>query len=332
MSIIFRPGAVAPAEEGHAPIDRAESAGGPSGVRTAVASGMQGRRRMTSAEKTSARGGALRGRRILVTGIADGASLALHVARCLVSEGAEPVCTGLGPTPHAADLSARARRHLEANFESFRETAVSELGARTHVAACDLGRDESIADLASWLADRGLELDGVLHAVAFDRTLRHGGSAPLLETTREDFMECMNVSAYSLIALLRGLLGARRLRAGASVVALSYIGAERVVSHPYRNVGVAKAALERMTLELAAELGPAHGLRVNAVRFSPYGASRAGGAIPGLAEAEARAAARSPLGNAPPDALGAEVAHLMRPGLAITGEIRHVDGGLHALA
>jgi enoyl-[acyl-carrier protein] reductase I len=293
---------------------------------------MQGSGKMGSAHESNRGRGALRGCRILVTGIADGASLALHVAKGLAEEGAELVCTGLGPPPATVDLSDRARRHLEESFESFRRTVVAELGEGTHVAPCDLGRDESIADLAGWLVERGLELDGALHAVAFDRTLRHGTSARLLDTSREDFAECMNVSAYSLIALLRGLLAAGRLREGASVVSLSYIGAERVVSHPYRNVGVAKAALERMTLELAAELGPERGIRVNAVRFSPYCASRAGGAIPGLVEAEAAAAERAPLGNAPPAALGAEVAHLMRPALAITGEIRNVDGGLHTQA
>jgi enoyl-[acyl-carrier protein] reductase I len=281
-------------------------------------------------EQESGRG--LRGSRILVTGIADDASLALHVAKGLAQEGAELVCTGLGPPPASVEVSERARRRLEESFESFRKTVIAELGEGTQVAPCDLGRDESIAEMAGWLAARGLEVDGVLHAVAFDRTLRQGTSARLLETSREDFAECMNVSAYSLIAVLRGLLDAGCLLDGGSVVSLSYLGAERVVSHPYRNVGVAKAALERMTLELAAELGPERGIRVNAVRFSPYCASRAGGAIPGLVEAEAAAAERAPLGNALPAALGAEVAHLMRRGLAITGEIRNVDGGLHARA
>lgn len=116
------------------------------------------------------------------------------------------------------------------------------------------------------------------------------------------------------------------------MVSLSYLGAERVVSHPYRNVAVAKAALERITVELAHELGRAHGIRVNAVRFSPYAASRAGGAIPGLVAAEAACAEASPLGNARPHDLALEVAHLLRPGHAITGEIRHVDGGYRVLA
>ena len=84
--------------------------------------------------------------------------------------------------------------------------------------------------------------------------------------------------------------------------------------------------------ELAFELGFERGVRVNAVRFSPYSASRAGGAIPGRAEAEEAAARRSPLGNAAPLALGHEVVHLLRPDGMVTGEVRHVDGGQHLLA
>jgi enoyl-[acyl-carrier protein] reductase I len=141
----------------------------------------------------------------------------------------------------------------------------------------------------------------------------------------------MNVSAYSLLALVRALLTEDVLGRGASVVALSYLGAERVMFHPYRNVGVAKAALERMSRELAVEIGRSHGIRVNVVRFSPWSQSRAGGAIPGLEAAAAQCQAAAPLGNATPDALASEVLHLLQPGLGITGEIRHVDGGYHVL-
>ncbi len=274
----------------------------------------------------------LSGRRILLTGIADRSSLALEIGRELARQGADLVCTGLGPTAHRGDLSERARQHLSVAFEEFCKTVESELGTGVSNLACDLSSDESIADLAAVLRARELEIDGVVHAVAFDRTLRNGSSLPLLETPREAFLECMNVSAFSLIALLRELVRSELLARGGSVVALSYIGAERVVSHPYRNVAVAKAALERIAPELAVELGRSHGARVNVVRFSPYSASRAGGAIPGLEEAARQAQERSPLGNALPTALALEVAHLLRPGLGISGEVRHVDGGYHVLA
>lgn len=275
----------------------------------------------------SAANGSLAGRRVLVTGIADGSSLALPVARLLRESGAELVCTGVGPTAHHRGLSPAAKRYLSEAQVAFETTVREQLGDEVPTLVLDAALDGCIDELAVVLRDRGLHVDGIVHAIAMDRTIRAGAAKSLLDVTREEFMDCMNVSAYSLLALVRALLRAGVMRRDASIVALSYLGAERVMTHPYRNVGVAKAALERMVRELAAELGASHGMRVNAVRFSPWNKSRAGGAIPGLDEAVAHAADRAPLGNADPLSLAHEVAHLMRPGLLVTGEVRHVDGG-----
>jgi enoyl-[acyl-carrier protein] reductase I len=77
---------------------------------------------------------------------------------------------------------------------------------------------------------------------------------------------------------------------------------------------------------LADELGRKHGIRVNAVRFSPYMGSKAGNAT--LNEVDVETSDRmSPLGNAQPLDLAREIVHLFRPDGRITGEIRHVDGG-----
>ncbi len=273
----------------------------------------------------------LHGRRVLVTGIADASSLALPIAREIVAQGGELVCAGLGPAPGQAGLSDAARDYLERAHETFLQTVTSELGDTVPTFALDASLDESIATLAEGLAEKQLAIDGVVHAIALDKTIRGGSARPLLDVTRQEFLDCMNVSAWSLVALIAALVRSSLVAEGGSVVALSYLGAERVMTHPYRNIGIAKAALERIVRELAAELGPARGVRVNAIRFSPFSASRAGGAIPGLDEAVAQAAARAPLGNATPEALAWEVAHLLRPDLAVTGEVRHVDGGYHGL-
>lgn len=274
----------------------------------------------------------LHGRRILVTGIVDGQSLALSIARALADEGAELVCAGLGLSTHHTNVSDAGRRYLSQSGASFAETVAGRLGADTPRVVMDATVDATLDEAADELARRGLAVDGLVHAIAMDRTIRGGSAQPLLEVSRKDFLDCLDVSAYSLIAIVRALLSRDLLRRGGSVVALSYLGAERVMSHAYRNIGVAKAALERITRELAFELGRAHAVRVNAVRFSPFSASRAGGAIPDLVAGIEKAANAAPLGNAAPDALALEIVHLMRPGLAITGEIRHVDGGYHTVA
>jgi enoyl-[acyl-carrier protein] reductase I len=276
--------------------------------------------------------GPLAGRCYLITGIHDEASLATAVARELADQGARVVCSGLGPTRHHEALSARARNHLATSFESFCKTVERALDARALALCCDLTVDASVRDRAADLGRRGIVLDGFVHAVARDRTLGRDGATPLLEVSREAFLDCLDVSAYSLIALARELLAGGVLARGASLVSLSYLGAERVVAHSYKNVAVAKAALERITVELAHELGVAHDIRVNAVRFSPYAASRAGGAIPGLAAAEASSGRAAALGNARPADLAREVVHLLAPGHTITGDVRNVDGGLHLLA
>jgi len=273
----------------------------------------------------------LDGARLLVTGIADASSLALPIATAAKDAGASLVCAGLGPTPHQSGLSDAARRHLADAHATFRETVAKALGADTPCLALDAAHDASIADLARTLAARDVRLDGVVHAIALDRTIRRGEAKPLLEVARDEFLDCMSVSAYSLIALARALLAEGVLARGASIVALSYLGAERVMFHPYRNVGVAKAALERIGRELAAELGRSHDIRVNVIRFSPWSQSRAGGAIPGLEAAVARCEEAAPLGNATPEALAREAVHLLAPGLGVTGEVRHVDGGYHVL-
>ena len=275
---------------------------------------------------------ALEHRTILVTGITDASSLALHCARQLQREGARLVCTGLGPTPHHGALSERSAAFLDKTYADFRRTIADAFGDTALALPLDVTLDASLADTAAALRERGIRLDGVLHSIAMDKTIRGGEVKPLLAVTREEFAATMEVSAYSLIALLRALLEGGVLNERAAVVALSYLGAERVVSHPYRNIGVAKAALERIVVELAYELGRSHGLKVNAVRFSPYTESKAGGAIQGLGEAAERCERESPLGNARAEDLAWEVAYLLRPYGRVTGEIRHVDGGYHIRA
>ncbi len=265
----------------------------------------------------------------LVTGITDDKSLATAVADRLVADGHQLVCTGLGLTPYHGDLSERAQAFLENTYASFEQTVRKRYGDKAVTMPLDVTLDQSIDDTAHRLKADGVELSGFFHSIAMDKTIRAGAVKPLLEVTRDEFMQAMNVSAYSLISVTRALLAHDVLTRGSSIIAMSYRGAEFVMRHPYKNVGVAKAALERMVKELAHELGESHGIRVNGIRFSPYTGSKAGGAIPGLVEAEVLCEELSPLGNATPQALAAEVAYLLAPDTGITGDIRNVDGGYH---
>ena len=270
----------------------------------------------------------LENKRFLITGISDAGSLAMHAAKAIVEQGGQVVCAGLGVTPHHTDLSDKARTYLSANEDAFRETIRAELGPDTPVFILDATQENSIQDLATGLAAQDLKLDGFLHSIAMDRTIRNKKVKPLLEVTLEEFCDTLGVSAFSLVRMAHHLIHEDVLKSGSSICSLSYIAAEKVTFHPYRNMSVAKAALERITIELADELGRSRGIRVNALRFSPYLGSKAGTATLDP-EDVTKAAGLSPLGNAEPRDLALEIAHLMRPGLRITGEIRHVDGGYH---
>lgn len=268
-------------------------------------------------------------RTYLITGITDENSLAMAAARELCASGARLVCTGLGLTPHHEGLSERAAEFLQRTYSAFEQSVERELGEDVLTMPLDVTLDGSIADFAGALRDKDVKLDGLLHAIAMDKTIRHGAVKPLLEVTRDEFMQTMNTSAYSLIALTRALVEHEALAHGGAIVAVSYRGARYIMEHPYKNVGVAKAALERIIRELAVELGESHGMRVNGIRFSPYTKSRAGGAIPGLEEVEARCEQLSPLGNARAEDFAFEVAQLLCGDCRVTGDIRNVDGGYH---
>ena len=270
----------------------------------------------------------LKNRRFLITGISDEGSLALHAAKAIIEHGGQIICAGLGLTPHHVGLSDKAKAYLSANETAFRETVQREFGPETPLYILDATQENSIADLASSLKEDGLEIDGFLHSIAMDRTIRNKKVKPLLDVTQEEFCDTIGISAFSLVRITHHLIGQNVLLPGASICSLSYIAAEKVTFHPYRNMSVAKAALERITIELADELGRSLGIRVNALRFSPYLGSKAGTATLDIEDVE-KADMMSPLGNARPRDLALEIVHLMQPELRITGEIRHIDGGYH---
>ncbi len=232
-------------------------------------------------------------------------------------------------SPFHQHLSDKAAQFLTKSFEDFNKAVHAELGD-VPTAVLDVSLDESMEAFALEMVSKGIKLNGLLHAIAMDKTIRQKEVKPLLEVTKQEFADTMDISAFSLVRLTHFLMKHGVLADGASICSLSYIAAAKVTFHPYRNISIAKAALERITVELADELGRNHGMRVNAIRFSPYMGSKAGTAT--LRESDLQISEEvSPLGNALPQDLAREVVHLFRPGNRITGEIRHVDGGYNIM-
>ena len=128
---------------------------------------------------------------------------------------------------------------------------------------CDVTNDESIDIFFNQISKEWGSLDFIVHSIAFsDKNELKGG---YIDTSRENFINTMNVSCYSLTALCQR---ARLLmKNGGQILTLSYVGAERVMPH-YNIMGIAKSALETSVKYLAEDLGKEN-IRVNAISAGP---------------------------------------------------------------
>ncbi|PRX98622.1 enoyl-ACP reductase FabI [Allonocardiopsis opalescens] len=251
--------------------------------------------------------GLLDGKRILVTGVLTDASVAFHIARLAQHEGAQVVLTGYG----RLSLVERIAKRLP-------ETPpVIELDVT------DPAHLDGLADRLRGHVDR---IDGVVHAIAFAPQDALGGN--FLNTSWDDAATALHVSAFSLKSLAMAALPL--MEDGGSIVGLDF---DASVAWPvYDWMGVAKAGLESTSRYLARYLGE-HRVRVNLVSFGPM-RTMAAKSIPGFDELESTWPQRAPLGwdtSDPEPIARAAVALLSDWFPATTGEIVHVDGGVHAM-
>jgi enoyl-[acyl-carrier protein] reductase I len=253
--------------------------------------------------------GLLAGKRVLVTGVVTDASIAFHVARIAQEEGADVVLTGFGRL-------------------SLIERIAGRLPKPAPVIELDVTDGEQLAGLADrvreYFGDDGA-LDGVVHSIAFGPR----GVFDFLGGTWEDVSTAVHVSAYSLKSLTTACLPLMERRGG-SVVGLTF---DATVAWPkYDWMGVAKAALESTSRYLARDLG-ASGIRCNLVAAGPV-KSMAAKSIPGFEELAEVWARRAPAGwdLADPDPAARGVVALLSDFFPrTTGEIVHVDGGVHMM-
>ena len=247
----------------------------------------------------------LEGKRILVTGVLNDASIAFSVARRAQEEGAEVVLTSFG---RIMRLTERTSKRLPT------EAQVIEL---------DVGNADDLAALAGRV---GGKLDGVMHAIGFAPESCLGGG--FLEAPWEDVAIALQVSAYSLKSLAVAALPL--MERGGSIVGLDF---DNTKAWPvYDWMGVAKSAFESVSRYLAKELGP-QGIRVNLVAAGPI-RTMAARSIPGFEAFEEVWAQRAPLGwdiRDPEPVANACVALFTDLFSATTGEMIHVDGGFHAV-
>src|SRR3954453_13092665 len=252
--------------------------------------------------------GLLAGKKALIFGVANDHSIAWGIARAFHDAGA---------TVGFSSLESLIDRRVRPLAES--------IGA-TFIEPCDVQRDEDIRRVFErWKASEG-DLDIVVHALAFAK--REDLSGTFVETSREGFDVALDVSAYSLVALAREARSV--LRDGASILTLTYYGAEKVVPN-YNVMGVAKAALEACVRYLAADLGPS-GIRVNAISAGPIRTLAASG-VSGFKTLHRQFKDISPMRSAITIEQVGQTALYLSSDLAsaVTGEVIYVDGGFNIL-
>ena len=253
--------------------------------------------------------GILEGKNILVAGVTLDTSIGFHVARIAQQEGANVIVSNFG---RAMSLTGRV---------------IKKLDPVPPLLEVDVTNEEHLASLADRVGEHVDHLDGLVHSLAFANPATALGGK-FLTTPYDDVSTAVQVSAYSFSSLT---MAVKPLLANpASVVGLTF---DATISWPvYDWMGVAKAALESTSRYLARYLGP-DGVRVNLVAAGPL-ETLAKKAIGGANEFNEVWEQREPIGwNARDMApTGKAVVALLSDWFpATTGEIGHVDGGVHAM-
>ncbi|MYM18973.1 enoyl-ACP reductase FabI [Brevibacterium sp. 5221] len=248
--------------------------------------------------------GILEGKRILVTGVLTEASIAFAAARLAQEQGAEVILSSFGRQMKITSVIAE------------------RLPQPARVIELDATNEDDLAALPERLEGN---IDGIVHAIAFAPKDALGGV--FLDTPWESVANALQVSAYSLKAI--SVAAQPALNSGASIVGLTFDA--RVAWPAYDWMGVAKAALESASRYLAKYMGP-EGVRVNLISAGPL-KTTAAKSIPGFEAFEDVWGTRAPLGwdQTDTEPAGKGIVALLSDWFpATTGEMIHVDGGLHS--
>ena len=252
------------------------------------------------------KGTLMQGKRGLIMGVTNDRSLGWGIAAACAAQGAE-----LAFTYQVEALGRRVRPLAES------------LGSQ-RLFLCDVGDEASIDAAFAALHEQWEGLDFLVHAIAFaDKQYLRGR---YLDTPREAFTQALDISCYSFVAVAQRALP--MMRAGGSLLTLTYVGAERWTPH-YNVMGVAKAALEASVRYMAADLGT-QGIRVNGISAGPIRTLASAGI------GDFHYILRWNQLNAPlqrnvtiQDVGGAAVYLLSDLSTGVTGEVHHVDCGYH---
>ena len=255
--------------------------------------------------------GLLDGRTGIIFGVANKRSIAWAIAQALAGAGMRLAFTYQGD-------------RLRENVEALAGTLPGSV-----IYPCDVASDGEIGAVFAGVARDLGRLDTLVHSVAFAQ--REDLEGDFVATSREGFRVAHDVSAYSLVGLVRAAMPLLEKSEQGSVIAMTYLGAERVAAG-YNVMGVAKASLEATVRYLAASLGP-KGVRVNAISAGPVNTLAARG-IRGFTEMLKHHAERAPLRRNVELREVGDTALFLASAMSsgITGEVLFVDCGYNIMA
>ncbi|MEL6363580.1 MAG: enoyl-ACP reductase [Pseudomonadota bacterium] len=250
----------------------------------------------------------MKGKRGLVMGVANQNSIAWGIARQLHAQGAE-MCFS----------------YIDAVEKRVRKLA-DEIGVDFLVSA-DVASDDDMAKAFAAIKERWGKIDFLVHAIGFSDKDQLKGSFTHV-TTRENFKNTMDVSAFSFVDAARR--ASELMSEGGTMITLTYLGSERVVPN-YNVMGVAKAALEASTRYIAKDLGP-QGVRVNAISAGPMRTLAMAGITGGKSlMSTGRDWSLLKEDTTIEGVSGAALYLLSDLGKSCTGEVLHVDAGFHVV-
>ena len=253
------------------------------------------------------KGELMKGKKGLIMGVANHNSIAWGIASQLAAQGAELAFSYMG-------------EGLERRVRPLAESVGSKLLIQADVAD-DASMDAAFAEVEAAFGT----IDFLVHSIAFADKEQLKGSF-VENTTREGFLNAMNISAFSFVDCSRR--AAKLMPNGGSIICMTYLGAERVIPN-YNVMGVAKAALEASTRYVARDLGP-QGIRVNAISAGAMRTLSLAGISGGRGMlSQGRACSALKEDTSMEGVAGVALWLLSDLGRSTTGEVVHVDAGFH---
>ena len=256
----------------------------------------------------------MKGKKGLIMGVANERSIAWGIAKILAVNGAELAFSY---------QNEGFMKRLIPLMKSIKSNKSFE---------CDVSKSSnelnSIEDMFEKVSKIWNEIDFVVHALAYSDKEELKGK--YVNCSRENFLNSLDISAYSFTRVSKSALPLMSSKGG-SLLTLSYLGAQRTTPN-YNVMGVAKSALEASIKYLAMDLGK-HNIRVNGLSAGPV-KTLAGAAISGARHVFRYSENVAPLKFNPQlSEVGSAALYLVSNlSSGVTGNVHHVDGGLHSVA